>query len=350
MADGLVYREESGFRERWRGAARAVFSPRAAVDHYRGLAKQMIYGKLEAETVRAKDYLYALRALLAACWVADGKGIPPVPFSELVPLAPAEVMAEIPGLLEHKARTGESKRMERIPEIDGFLQSCLSEIAAKVPCLPQGPGLGDVLDRLLRAEIRRPRIAMMQPEDFTLDRVRQPDLLLFDTVAGSHAYGTAIAGSDEDRRGVFVAPADFLLGLDRIEQVADAWMHCNQDAFQAHCKAHREYWEWVAQRNDERYQTNAQHGRGYDSKNLMHTLRLLDMAGDIATEGVLHVRRSNRDYLLRVRAGEFEYEALVGQAEEKLACVREAFQRSNLPDQPVRERVIEVLAGIRHEF
>ncbi len=52
------------------------------------------------------------------------------------------------------------------------------------------------------------------------------------------------------------------------------WMHCNLDAFQAHCKAHREYWEWVTQRNDERYQTNAQHGRGYDSKNLMHTLCL----------------------------------------------------------------------------
>jgi hypothetical protein len=100
----------------------------------------------------------------------------------------------------------------------------------------------------------------------------------------------------------------------------------------------------------ERYQTNAQHGRGYDSKNLMHTLRLLDMAGDIATEGVLHVRRPNRDYLLRVRAGEFEYEALVGQAEEKLACVREAFQHSKLPDKPVRERVNEVLAEIRHEF
>ena len=51
-----------------------------------------------------------------------------------------------------------------------------------------------------------------------------------------------------------------------------------------------------------------------------------------------------------MRAGEFEYEALVGQAEEKLVCIRETFQHSNLPDQPDRESVKEVLAEIRHEF
>jgi predicted nucleotidyltransferase len=62
----VVYRETPGFRDRWRAVAREVFSPRAAVDHYRGLGKQMVLGKLNAEAVRAKDYLYALRALLAA--------------------------------------------------------------------------------------------------------------------------------------------------------------------------------------------------------------------------------------------------------------------------------------------
>src|ERR1035437_9487135 len=66
--------------------------------------------------------------------------------------------------------------------------------------------------------------------------------------------------------------------------------------------------------------------RGYNSKNLMHTLRLLDMAAEIAAEGLLRVRRPNRDYLLRVRAGEFDYEELVARAEEKLAEIRQAFE------------------------
>ena len=509
----IVYREAPGFRDRWRAVAREVFSPRASVDHYRGLAKQMALAKLATATVRAKDYLYALRALLAARWVACGNGPPPVPFTDLLSSAPEEVLAEIPALLEHKARTGESERMTRVPALDAFLRDALSELDGLLGTLPHGPSDTAALDRLLRAEIREPRPLPPAPADFTPDRVRQPDLLLFDTVAGSRAYGTALPGSDEDRRGVFVAPAEYLLGLDGIEQAADArgdevyyelgrfvdmllrnnpnalellampddcsrfrhplyqllrpelflsklcartygeyamgqirkarglnkkivnpqperrmgmlefchvpdgqgstpllawlaacgldprqcgltavqhatglfaiyhaadggyrglvspkdpdalvfssvprearpiaWMHCNMDAFRAHCKAHREYWEWVAARNEERYQTNAGHGRGYDSKNLMHTLRLLEMAGEIATEGVLRVRRPNREFLLQVRAGGFGYDELVARAVEKLAEVDRAFECSPLPDEPDRAAANAVLREIRACF
>lgn len=358
------------------------------------------------------------------------------------------------------------------------------------------------------------RIAeQLTPRDFTLDRVRGREFALFDAVGGSHAYGTAVAESDEDRRGVFVAPASFLLGLDVIEQVSDersdqvyyelgrfmelalknnpnvlellavpedcvryrhplfdrlephlflsklcavtfgeyamgqirkarglnkkivnpqpekrmelldfchvplgqgsvpvvewlafqgmnpvdcgltavqhatglyaiyhdpsagyrglvspkdpdalvfssvskdarpvGWMHCNADAFRAHCKAHREYWEWVARRNEERYRVNVEHGRGYDSKNLMHTLRLLNMAEEIATEGVLRVRRPEREFLLRVRAGEFAYDDLVSRAETQLERVKEAFASSTLPESPDRNVVNALLVEIREEF
>jgi predicted nucleotidyltransferase len=501
----VVYRCEPGFRERWQSTARAVFSPRASRDHYHGLARQMLLGKLDAAEVRAKDYLYALRATLCTRWIAAGKGIPPVAFAELVPEAPPAIRELIPGLLEHKARTAESERMPRLPVLDDFLHEALAEQIG----LPQTPLDTAALDLLLRTEIRRPA-SILKPADFTLDRVRQPDLLLLDTVAGSHAYGTAIEGSDEDRRGVFAAPRAFLLGLDAIEQVADersdqvyyelghfvalllknnpnalellampddcirhrhpvfgllkpeiflsklcartfgeyamgqirkarglnkkivnpqpeqrkamlefchvpegqgsvpvlkwlaargidprqcgltavqhaagmfaiydeprsevrglvsprdpdtlifssvakeavpvGWMHFNADAFQAHCKAHLEYWEWVGNRNEERFTTNASHGRGYDSKNLMHTLRLLDMAGEIAREGTLRIRRPNRDYLLQVRAGEFAYEDLVARAEEQLVEVQAAFEVSSLPAAPDRDQVIALLVELR---
>jgi uncharacterized protein len=39
------------------------------------------------------------------------------------------------------------------------------------------------------------------------------DLILFECVAGSRAYGTAVAGSDEDVRGIFALPARAYLGL-----------------------------------------------------------------------------------------------------------------------------------------
>lgn len=91
--------------------AREVFSPRASSDHYRGLAKQMVLGKLHADAVRAKDYLYALRAGLAAKWVAETQSIPPVPFTGLFATAPPAIQSLIPDLLEHKARTAECERM-----------------------------------------------------------------------------------------------------------------------------------------------------------------------------------------------------------------------------------------------
>ncbi len=504
----IVYRNENGFRERWQSMACEIFSPRASSDHYRGLAKQMVLGKLRNERVRAKDYLYALRAVLAAKWISESHSIPPVPFAELFATASLGVQSLIPELLDHKARTAESERMERLPELDAFLHEFLESTTT----LPQGSANFSSLDRLLRSEIRSP-VKLLQPADFTLERIRQPDLLLLDSVAGSHAYGTAVKGSDEDRRGVFVAPRSFIGGLDAIEQVADerndqvyyelghfvalllknnpnalellampedciryrhplfdlldpsiflsklcartfgeyamgqirkarglnkkivnpqpekrlalldfchvpqgqgsvpvlewlsdrnldprkcgltsvqhaagmfaiyhdpdasyrglvspkdpdalifssvpkeaepiGWMQFSHDAFRAHCKAHREYWEWVSQRNEERYTNNAQHGRGYDSKNLLHTIRLLDMASEIAREGVLRIRRPNRDYLLRVRSGEFEYENLVSQAEFQLLEIIASFENSNLQDQPDRERVNRLLVSLRETF
>jgi len=44
------------------------------------------------------------------------------------------------------------------------------------------------------------------PEDHTL---------VFNTVAGSHLYGTAVETSDRDERGVFLVPRDVWVGLER---------------------------------------------------------------------------------------------------------------------------------------
>jgi hypothetical protein len=79
----------------------------------------------------------------------------------------------------------------------------------------------------------------------------------------------------------------------------------------------------------------------------MHTLRLLDMAGEIAREGTLRIRRPNRDYLLQVRAGEFAYEDLVARAEEQLVEVQAAFEVSSLPAAPDRDQVIALLVELR---
>ena len=125
------------------------------------------------------------------------------------------------------------------------------------------------------------------------------------------------------------------------------WLSVNIDGFKKHCQEHRAYWDWVEKRNDVRYQTNRQHDRGYDSKNLMHTIRLLDMALEIAEEQTVRVRRPNRDFLMRVLAGEFAYDELLRHADERLAKIQRAFASSGLPDAPNREAVVSALVEIR---
>jgi predicted nucleotidyltransferase len=49
-----------------------------------------------------------------------------------------------------------------------------------------------------------------------------PHTILFECIAGSRAYGTANANSDEDTRGIFAVPASEYLNLDRPpDQVSD---------------------------------------------------------------------------------------------------------------------------------
>lgn len=47
------------------------------------------------------------------------------------------------------------------------------------------------------------------------------NLILFECVSGSHAYGTNIETSDIDKRYIYILPIDNIIGLDYIDQVND---------------------------------------------------------------------------------------------------------------------------------
>jgi hypothetical protein len=58
-------------------------------------------------------------------------------------------------------------------------------------------------------------------------------------------------------------------------EVCIGYLSVNQVGYSKYCKEYTEYWEWIDKRNNERYETKQQHGKNYDSKNRMHTIRLL---------------------------------------------------------------------------
>ncbi len=119
----------------------------------------------------------------------------------------------------------------------------------------------------------------------------------------------------------------------------------NKDGYTSHCKDYKQYQEWVEKRNPERYKSNEQHGKGYDSKNMMHCFRLLKMGIELAEEGTLNVYRKDRDFLLKIRSGEMEYDDLINQAEEMILGLDEKFDKSSLPssidDSLIKEMISE---------
>ena len=127
-------------------------------------------------------------------------------------------------------------------------------------------------------------------------------------------------------------------------------LHFNKDGYSVYCREYRQYWEWVNQRNEERYENTTNHGKNYDSKNMMHVFRLLNMAEEIARYKQINVRRTEREWLLKIRKGEFAYEDLLRKAEEKMHIIDEAFHSSDLPEMPDMVRGESILIEIRETF
>lgn len=130
-------------------------------------------------------------------------------------------------------------------------------------------------------------------------------------------------------------------------EAPEAYMAFNKDGYTRYCKDYLAYWDWVEKRNENRYLANLENEKNYDAKNMMHTFRLLAMAEEIATTGTLNVRRPDREALLAIRSGQFEYDELLARADEKVAQIDEYFDRSDLPEEPDREKINDLLVEIR---
>lgn len=128
-----------------------------------------------------------------------------------------------------------------------------------------------------------------------------------------------------------------------------ATFYCNIEGFQTYCKKYKEYWAWVEDRNELRYQTNVSVGKGYDTKNMAHCHRLLNMCIEILEKGELNIRRSESEvaYLLYIRAGKEEYNDLVNAANKKIERIKELAETSTLPDEVEPGFIPNILFEIR---
>ena len=122
------------------------------------------------------------------------------------------------------------------------------------------------------------------------------------------------------------------------------------DGFQAHCREYNQYQTWLKKRNEQRYVDVQNHGQKIDGKNMLHCMRLIQMAREIATEHKIIVERPNRQELLDIRHGKYDLNSLLSKAKDEIKEIEELFKNSDLPDKPDFDKINEISINIRKEY
>lgn len=127
------------------------------------------------------------------------------------------------------------------------------------------------------------------------------------------------------------------------------YLYYNRDGYSCHCRKYKEYCDWKINRNENRYNSNL--GHSYDSKNMMHSFRLISMAIEIAKGEGINLNRTNidREFLMNVRNHKYEYEELMTILEQKKDDMDIAISNSNLPDEINVQKVNDILLNIRQK-
>lgn len=124
----------------------------------------------------------------------------------------------------------------------------------------------------------------------------------------------------------------------------------NKDGYSEHCKDFKEYQEWLENRNVTRYVETQAHGQKIDGKNMMHCIRLINMATEIGEGKGIIVRRPDAQELLKIRRGEVELEDLIEVADKAIENMDNVFKNSNLPSKVDKDLVNKLILQIRKGF
>lgn len=133
-------------------------------------------------------------------------------------------------------------------------------------------------------------------------------------------------------------------------EIALTMISYNQNDYTVHCRKYKEYLDWLAHKNDQRYTDTLEADQKIDGKNLCHCVRLIDCAEEIAKTKTFSVLRPNREELLNIRKGNINLTDLIEASEARIANLKYLFNSSNLLDSISLEFLHEILIEIRKEF
>ena len=131
----IVY-QETEFADKFRDLMIQYFSSKKTLYHYISMAEGNYREYLKGDFVRAKKYFYVLRPVLACQWILNQGTPPPILFSELMKAElPVELIDVVNQLLELKMNSPEVKLINRISEINEYLDESILRMKRSVRSL-----------------------------------------------------------------------------------------------------------------------------------------------------------------------------------------------------------------------
>lgn len=125
-------------------------------------------------------------------------------------------------------------------------------------------------------------------------------------------------------------------------------VYFNREEYSKHCKEYREYKKWLNNRNEHRVATNKKHGQQFDSKNILHLVRLIMTAEEIPTLKTINVDRSkDREYLLSIKNGELDLKNIIKKWGERAEELKNLYENSDLPKEVDVEFIKQLELKIR---
>jgi hypothetical protein len=151
-------------------------------------------------------------------------------------------------------------------------------------------------------------------------------------------------------RGVYKEGAgDIRLSSTEKGVLPVATMSFDKDAYSTHCKDYKRYQNWVENRNEDRWVEVKGHNQKIDGKNILHLVRLVQIAEEISEGKGINIRRPNAEELISIRRGERDLESIASWGEIKIGEMKANFQLSDLPDSVPDKLVIDLVKDIRND-
>lgn len=140
-----------------------------------------------------------------------------------------------------------------------------------------------------------------------------------------------------------------LSSIDDKNDIPICHISFNSNGFQEHCRKYKEYKDWEKNRNPQRYESNL--NKTYDSKNMMHCMRLMHMGKEIAEgQGVNLERTWDRELLLNIRNHKYEYDELIAMVDNEKTAMDKAIAESTLKEHIDVDLVKHILSNARKQF